>query len=201
MNKSIPIEYFNTLSQDDLNDEYILACKNKEIDKVKYLLTSPELRFHANINSSNGEALRIACIQGNLPIVEYLLTSPDLKKHAYYTTNNYDSLASACFYGKVDIVDFFFTHPKLKEQIDIHCDQDKFFRMAMYEEQLSILQYFIFDMDIEKTVNIAGMINNASSEFADKVNNMFAIRELNKNLEKELKSDRISIPGCKKAKI
>ena len=67
----------------DINNELKVACKKGYLTQVRYFLTSPQLKTHANINDDEIEpALTLACSAGHLEIVKYLLTSSDLKEHA-----------------------------------------------------------------------------------------------------------------------
>mgnify|MGYP003415881926 CR=1 FL=1 len=73
--------------QENINKELIEACKNGDLDKVRYVLTSPELSVHADIHASVSEEsddndfikhlaeepLFQAAKNGHLSIVKYLL--------------------------------------------------------------------------------------------------------------------------------
>ena len=58
------------------------ACRRGFLEIVKYLLTSPEVKHHADIHRYSDEPIKSACIFGHLDIVKYLLESPDLEDHA-----------------------------------------------------------------------------------------------------------------------
>lgn len=76
------------------------ACKNSNLEIVKYLLTSKTLKKHTNINNCSEDTtsgLTYACTNGDLDMVKYLLTSHDLKEHANIHANN-DSAFKLAFY-------------------------------------------------------------------------------------------------------
>ena len=73
-------EKYKKLNQEELNEQFIDACKNDDLDIVKYLLTSPELTEHADIHASNNLGFIKACFYGHLEVVKYLLTSHELKE-------------------------------------------------------------------------------------------------------------------------
>lgn len=75
-------EGFNRLNQEQLNNELKAACFNGEFDLMKFLLTSPKLKKHANMQIMGDICLKTACMIGHLEMVKYLLSSPDLKQHA-----------------------------------------------------------------------------------------------------------------------
>lgn len=111
-------EQFKCLSQEELNREFITACRIGEFDTVKYLLHSDELKEHADIHTKNDYGLIRAC----------------QNKH------------------------------------------------------LDIVRYFIFDINIEKTKDIIRFLINRSDE---QVFNMFKLRDIKEQLEKEFTSDKL----------
>ena len=48
-------EKYNKLNQEELNKQFINACKDGNLEIIKYLLTSPELKEHSNIHTRNDE--------------------------------------------------------------------------------------------------------------------------------------------------
>lgn len=183
---------------EDLGESLIEAAKSNIIEEVKYLLTSHELRFHANIHIYDDSALRNSCRYGHFEVVEYLLSSSELKEHANIHASNDYCIKTACQHGYLDILKFLIASPKTKEKIDIHTQDDYPFRSALISEQLEILQFLIFDLKIKKTssieyylqgyINSTNHNNNNQKKFAEKIYNMFSIRELNSKLESELVS-------------
>ncbi len=73
---------FQTYDQEKLNEALIDACKEGNLHIIKYLLTSLELKEHADIHAQNDWGFICACENGHLDVVRYLLTSPELKDHA-----------------------------------------------------------------------------------------------------------------------
>jgi ankyrin repeat protein len=117
-------EEFKDKSVPELNTTLIKACLDGEFEKVKYLLTSPELKLHAQAQCHDGDydlsfPLKQAAFNGNFEIVKYLLTSSDLKEHADIHFENDDAFYMACIRGHLDIVTYMLTSPELKEHADI----------------------------------------------------------------------------------
>ena len=54
-------EKYKKLNQEELNDQFINACKNDNLDIVKYLLTSSELTEHADIHAADDLGFIVAC--------------------------------------------------------------------------------------------------------------------------------------------
>jgi len=95
----------------NFNDDEAIreACRSGNLNVVQYLLTSPTINKHSNVNnfSENGiNALASASIGGHLNVVKYLLTSNDLliKADIYLQDNNAFKLA--CYRKHDDIIKF-----------------------------------------------------------------------------------------------
>ena len=109
-------EIYQIMSQEELNHELLKACYNGNLEIIKYLLTTPDLKVHANIHETESDffnneknALMYACINGHLNIVEYLLTSPNLAEHAdihHKDNEGWNALMVACHYEYLDIVKY-----------------------------------------------------------------------------------------------
>ena len=148
---------YQHMNKKELNNELLQACQEGHSDIVQYLLTSPELKEHADIHhksNSDSNALLYACARGYLDIVKYLLTSPELKEHAnIHDQDNYgkNSLIRACQEGHSDIVQYLLTSPELKEHADIHHKSNSgsnALMIACHYGHLDIAQYLIIDMNM-----------------------------------------------------
>ena len=62
-------EKYKKLNREELNKQFINACRNDDLDIVQYLLTSLELTEHANIHAKDDEGFRWACIECRLEVV------------------------------------------------------------------------------------------------------------------------------------
>jgi ankyrin repeat protein len=225
LNQPNVYDKYKNYSKNELTDELLVACQNGELELVKYLLTSPELKnkpdvninfgapliwaaqFNgidivkylltseelpkkANIKKSGGKALILACINGNPDIVKYLLGSPELKNHADIHYDNDEAFRWACENGNIDIIKYMLFSPEIKEHINIHDNQDRAFKLACEKanEQKSTLEYFIFDLNIKRTININKYLKENYNPIAE---HMFQIRKVNKDLNKNLPTNKI----------
>lgn len=59
-------EEFGKESQENLDDAFIWACLQGEFHKIKYLLTSPELKKHADIHTETDNGLILAIKKNHL---------------------------------------------------------------------------------------------------------------------------------------
>lgn len=210
MKKSPLYNQVKSASQDRINLLFLDACRNGELDKVKYFLTSPEINRYADIHVDQDAALLFATREGHYEVIEYLLNSPDLKENISIHAQGDYALIGACISGDIEMAKYLLTSPTLKEHIDIHTGgsnykSDKPFITAYSYERLELIHYFIFELNIEKTDEIKALLSNHMNEqyerISQTVNSMFEKRELNEELVKELNSDTISKNVSKKAKI
>jgi hypothetical protein len=102
------------------NEGLRLACLHGKYDNqlevVEYLLTSPQLKKHAQITDN---AFRDAAAFGKLEVVKYLLTSPDLKEHANIHADQDYAFYAACKYERFDALDFYCNDLKLEVTKDM----------------------------------------------------------------------------------
>lgn len=188
---SMLLKEYGSLSQLELQECLYEACKKGELEKVKYLLTSPELMFHADINKHEGDALICAVNNLHYNVIEYLVQSPELKEHICIHTQYDFAIIQACENGDAEMVKYLLTSPNLKEHSDIHTKgrhfgKDRPFLMAYICERMEVLQYLICDYNIPKTDRISHIMNDDPKEITSAIENMFKFRELHKELNSEL---------------
>ena len=68
------------MGQRRLNGELLNACYGGNLDLVKYLLTSPDLKEHADIHAKNSESFINAISNGHVEIIEYLIWDYKIEK-------------------------------------------------------------------------------------------------------------------------
>lgn len=142
---------FKNSNENELNVALMTSCRCGNLEEVKYILTSPELEIHANPQSFNHAGFNLACSQGYLEVVQYMLTSPDLKVHANIHANEQDYIHTP------------FVHAM----------------NAANRNQLDIIHYFVFDLNIEKTKYIEEYLKYFPNSY---IENLFVVRELDKEL-------------------
>lgn len=153
------------------------ACKEGDLEAIKFLLTSPDLSFNANINESDSDPIFNACDYDQMKVIDYLLTSDELNEHA----DKYFALKFCCEQDKIDIVKYLLKTPIL--EIDIHHENDMAFNLALSRRSNNVLQFLIFDMNIKRTTTIDKLLVDYKR---DEIKNWFELREVNKELNNEL---------------
>jgi hypothetical protein len=108
-------EEFGKEPQENLDDAFIWACLKGEFEKIKYLLTSPELKIHANIHTEGDNGLMVAFKKSHLNIIKYLLTSPELKEHANIYNNQSAPFITSCIYSNNEVLEYLILDYKVDE--------------------------------------------------------------------------------------
>ena len=133
------------------------------LDIVKYLLSSPDLKKHANIHDKENQgwnALLLAVSNGDLEIVKYLLASPDLKEHANINSNinnDWNALLIGVSSGNLEIVKYLLASSELKEHADINSktkDGKDALLIASEEGNLEIVKYLLTSPELKNHSDI-----------------------------------------------
>jgi ankyrin repeat protein len=161
------------------------ACRAGDLELAKYVLTSPELDNHADIHSIEDVGFDWACFNGHLDLVKYLVASPDLKENISVSANDYGGLNSACLSGYLDVVQFLFEFidPKLPNIADIYTDACA---NAATNKHYHVISFLVIDKDMQRTEELNEWLKKHPDENVEKI---FALRDLNKNLNNELVVD------------
>jgi ankyrin repeat protein len=181
---------YKDLTQKEINDAFLNACfKNKaEFETVRYLLTSPNLKFNADIHYCEDYGLTWACMNGDFSLVRYLLTSSELKEHINIHARDDYAVRWACENEHMEIVKYLLNSSELKEHANIHCQNDELFKKCYEKGYIDIIKYFVVDLNMQKTPEIDKFIEESPPNFIiEELDNWFKIHQLQHNLENELK--------------
>jgi hypothetical protein len=108
-------------------------------------------------------------------------------------------LQALCASGDLEAIKENLTSKTAKEHGDIHYCSSLAFELLMHKEHINVIEYLIFDYKMERTSGLDKMLDsyNYPDGIADKVKNMFKIREVNE-LSDEL---HVNVEASKKNKI
>jgi hypothetical protein len=145
---------YHKLEQYDLDQCLIDACISNDIQLVKYLLTSPELSKHADINTmtnTNGMPLRTAFLNKNFELANYLLASDELKEHANIHISNDDIFRTAFFKNHTDVLEcLVFTYEiERTTNIDLLINKYKYGYSSDYVDKLFNVRALNKDLNTE----------------------------------------------------
>lgn len=180
-------EQYKNCSPKELNSHFVKACENGKLELVKYLLTSPELKEHANIHTDKVTGFKMACRFGHLEVVKYLLTYDELNEQPYSNSSQNEGFITASVNEHLDVVKYLLTSPDLIKHAHIHTKQDLAFCLACDKNNTKLIEYFIFDFNIEKTEDIKRFFKKNPNK---EIETMFKTRDLYNQLEKDMPSDK-----------
>lgn len=156
--------HYQKMSKFELNSAFVTACKDGHLDKVAYLLTSPELVEHGNAEIYHNENLgfRWACQFGHLEIVKYLLTSPELKKNKIPFANIHvkedAGFLTACTKGYLEIVSYLLTSPNITHaghtHPEINVQDSEAINRACSNGHVALVAYLLTSPDLKNHSNI-----------------------------------------------
>ena len=191
-------EKYKKLNKEELNNQFINACQNDDLDIVQFLLTSPELKEHADVHAKDDLGFRVACRSGRLEVVKYLLTSDELKEHIDIHAENDWGFRIACLDGRLEVVKYLLTSDELTEHADIHAKDDWGFRIACRDGHLEVVKYLIIDMNIEKTTYIETYLNeNKDNKYVQQAIELFNTRDLHHQLNENIKDNKEKVKKMK----
>ena len=198
------------MNSSELGEELITACFMGDLNTVKYLLTSPELKEHADIHHTDKygqNSLMWACTRSHIDIVKYLLTSSDLKEHSNINNKDKDGvnvLIIACRNGYLDIVKYLLTSSDLKEHVNIHHKDNNGWNaltISSVFHNLDTTKYLIIDMNMTINKDTINWLNgnNEQKIIYNDILKIIESRDLYNKLDNSLESDKIK--DNKKIKI
>lgn len=139
------------------------AAQNNQYQTLNYLLESPDLKKHADIN----KVLREVVNYGNLEAVVYLLSSPELKNHANinctYKSHRHEKenfLLYAIDRKNHELIEFLTTSSKLKEHINVAENDNLALYHAFLKEDLITIKFLLTDDKLKVHASLtSGCIN------------------------------------------
>jgi hypothetical protein len=128
-------------------------------------------------------ALMMSCRFGNLDEVRYLLTSPELQIHADAEKFIDSGLELACSGGHLELIKYLLFSPELKKNANLHAYEHDYihtpFVNALSANQLKIIEYFIFELNIERKPYIDEYFKYSPNP---QIENLFILRDLNNSM-------------------
>jgi hypothetical protein len=176
-------------TKEDIKNALYQACRNDELEQVRFILTSSQLKYRPSVDEDNQAPLVNALVYGNYEIAKYLLTSPELNEHG----DEHLVLGLASQNDALELVKFLFDSPQF--EIDIHYGNDSAFEGALTSEGYDVLKYFIFERNIEKTKAINELLEECKEdadhkEACKQVKAWFETRQVNIDLNNNLESNK-----------
>jgi ankyrin repeat protein len=164
------------------------ACEYNQLEVIKYLLASPDLKIHSDINVNEDFGFIKASEQGYIEIAEYLLTNKDLKQKPNLNARDDYAFRFACKNEHKDVVKLLLqVASQFNTKINIYAKDFQVLKELIKENKYDMLVYLITDLnlfDLEKVQKIV--------KKNPEVMRIFERRELNKNLNANLKKNEVA---------
>lgn len=186
-------EYILEELQYQINEGSLIACEIGTVEILDYLLNSKEIKLNAKIDSD--AMFYRACSNNQVKVLEYLFKHPKVQQDRDFGIKSGELLQLACAYSDLNTIKFILTYPEFKDKINIHTKRDVLFDTLIRNRKTDVIQYLIFDLNIEKTQEIKEFLKRTTTAEIEK---MFTIRDLNGELRDELKGN---ISNHKKIKL
>lgn len=104
------------------------------------------------------------------------------------------SFIGACKVQDFDLICYLLNSNRMKNKADIHANKDEGFKLAFIYGRFNILEYFIFELNIEKSKVIQEYLDlkhhHEDFYFNEKVKSMFILKEHQK-LEQAINCEKI----------
>lgn len=187
MNKlKLTEEKIKEIDQSELEEYFFTACKKNDLETVKYLLLSPELKKYnknVKINTQESRGLVTACYGNAINVVKYLLTSPDLAEKANINADEADAIRMCCWNGHVELLDYLLTSPELSTKANIYINNTSVFQVAVNRGKMKVVEYLIFDYQIEFNADIQNFVKKEPQ-----IQSMFEKRDVYNRLNEQLEN-------------
>lgn len=133
----------------EIKEDFFKSCKEGDIEKMKYYISSPSISFNVDIFSEHSKGLSLACEYGHLDIVRYLVSNPELRKKCSIFSNSNRCLEISCMNGHVDIVQYLLTSDELDKNICLTDNDIWIFKNTVKNNQVGVINYVLNDNQIK----------------------------------------------------
>ncbi len=177
---------------DDLYDDYsinaylqaicIHSIENR-LDFFKYAFLHPKIR--KNEDDFMEQSLRFCTLHGVIEVFQYLCENFPNSKALYRSLVSGSTLISSATNGSINIIDYVLDNEELNKDTDIHIHKDHPFRGAYESKQYDVINHLIYNRNIDITPELKEYIQSKPDLL-----HMFEMREVSKDLENKLKSNK-----------
>lgn len=138
-------ETLNKKNLQGLENAYIKACTENNVELAEYILFSNELKHNPAPECKNYQALRDAANQGAFEMIEFLLNHPQInRKEELIKARKQVLIRNACHSGNLKLVRYLLETPGIKEHIKISTEKYKSFNEAIYSLNKELV-FYLYD--------------------------------------------------------
>lgn len=183
--------------QDCIHNAYKIACEHGNLDLVKYLINSSDLKEKLDINAYDHISFRRACEYGHIEVVEFLYP---LLKFENKKKNNGLAIAikGACVRENFNIIKYLLTQPETYLYIDIKYHGYDWLEACCSKGNLEIIKYLMTSKDLKENIEVIpeNMFDTAllacfKENYLNVVEYLLASPDLNKHANIHTQNDYI----------
>lgn len=159
------------------------ACSVGDLPTIKYLFEDLKINL-------NYLYISIGCTElikrNHIESLKYVLSQPQSEEFLKNEIRFPNLIKNACENGQVEILEYLLSFPKLQvnNQSYLFINPTAILKSAILHEQTESVRFLIFNLGIERNDEIDSCLKQSSTPEIDK---LFALKELNKTLNSELK--------------
>jgi hypothetical protein len=182
LKKHVPLDITNNSNNTGLFE----ACRSGRLDIVKYLLTSPELPVKPQLNSF---CVTWAVARGHVELVRYLCFSTELERVIDISSISDICLQAACEHDQYEMMKVLVEECKLT-MTDKRDWSASAFEHAASRASNQLFNYILYEMNYEPTEKELNKVKNYWGPRKISVEDSLEKRELFRNLNKNLISNK-----------
>lgn len=136
----------------------VVLVKQNDLESLKFLTSSPELKTHLDVSKSDYSALKIAARMGRLEILRYLLETPFLQSNkkfdkAFYSDVCANVLCNATINGHTEILVYILNRFQ-DNGVSVNLHNDLLLKNACNSGSLELVQTLMHGKGINGSINL-----------------------------------------------
>jgi len=175
-------ELYSKSNIKSLNRSFNNACKNNDLDKVKYLLNSSDLILRPEIHNDNYAGLESASWNGNIEVVKYLLINYDSSEKKLSNL----ALRKAASNNQYGMMSFLLNSEEIPVKANLQEQINTIFLECLYQRKMDMMKHLIFNLNIKNTPLIEKALTSVTNPITPEVKSWFKNQELQNSLTNEL---------------
>lgn len=193
---------YSNWPKEKINNLFVEACNNGNLELVKYLLFAPGI-INAEVDYGSYKPIQSACYSKQNAIVKFLLTSKKLIKLTPINVHKGCLLRISVDNNNFEMVNYLL---KNSTKMSLSQNDDEIFKSLMsdFGRKREIIKTLIVNYDLPKSQTIEDFLNEKNRGVEEKkiVNEWFEKRTFMRDLEQDLKNEvEIKPVKAKKMKV
>lgn len=162
------------------------ACRVGDLPTIKYLIEDLKIDLtFLYIATGCYELIK----NNEIESLKYILNQPQSEDFLKIEIRFPNLIRNACEHGHMEILQYLMSFPKLQVNNEsyLFINPTEILKSAIVYEQAEVVKFLIFNLNLEKNNEIIDYLKKNPNQ---EINNLFALKELNKTLNSELKIEQ-----------